>query len=159
MPELPIALQIVQAVVERLQTIAVADGFHTDAGASVKVGWLSQDPPALGLGVYGRAETAALEPNKTRFNARMDIVCEARVPTPAGDEDGTMLEKVIADIQKAVEDPVHRNLGGLAIGGVNYKGRDVAGPPKPPLGSPIAWAWLTYQVVYHRKFGDPASRA
>lgn len=155
-PALPIALRILRAVVDRLKTIVAGDDFHTSAGSDVSVGWLSQDPATLALSVHGLEERVTPDRVKSRVTASINVVVTARVPLPTTNTDGQLLEQVIADIQKAVENEDDRTLGGLAQLGITYQGRATAGPPK---GSPVSWAWLTYQVGYHRTYGDPATRA
>lgn len=154
MPANPLALDIITDLRARLATISVANGFHTDAGARVLHGRFHKDIPTLHLAIFAGQSTEVEDRARTRVECRLVVEIAAAIPIPASDTGGDVVEKVVADIQTAIE-TAKRNLSGLASN-ITPLGR---GKTAPIDGDPHEYAFLSYAVTYTRAYGRPDLRA
>lgn len=152
---LPIAQQIIEAVIARLATISIAGGFHTDSGAIVKHDRVNLEEDELGLTAFCHRETAVpFKSSGKPVAVQMEILIEGKLAVPDGEAAGPLIEALVEDIQRAVERP-DRTLGGLAPEGIRYAGRTTFAR----LQVRSTYVQVLYLVGYHRRYGAPSERA
>ena len=138
---------ILEALVARVQAIAVSHGFNTDAGLTVFLGdapQLGSDDPPVAIAVV---------PRETRIQSeRMEILpVEIQALAKADiDQPYVAAEAMLSDIVTAVE-LEDRTLGGLVkfmeLGSTRLL-------PREP-GSTTVGTAILYELIYVRVFGIP----
>lgn len=152
----PLAQQIVEEVRRRLECIRRTRNFFTEAGRIVLHGRLRVDSDRLHLACFAGAAKERENPGRNRIDVDLMVEVAAAVPVPESDPDdlGRLVELVVADVQKAVELPNARTLGGIARD-ITPLGRARLAPIE---GSKNEYVSLTYLVKYHRLYGAPDER-
>lgn len=108
-----VAHQIIDAIIARLQTIRVADGFNTDAGRQVY--WARRHVDANSIVVW-RVDETPDDSTQSRMAQLLTLTVEGHVEAEQA-ETGQQLEYLLADIKKAV----------LVEGGVGGRGIQASG--------------------------------
>ena len=144
-------LQILEAIVARLTTISIANGFDTDAGAHVFLG----ETPVLGPDDGPIA--IAVVPQDDRLTAQqMKIAAPWPIPVQALaqadlDEPWVAVERVLSDIKRAVE-LADRTLGGL-VSQPFERGQTRTIPRE--AGQTTTGAEVIYVFAYVEPWGHP----
>jgi hypothetical protein len=146
----PLSLRIVQAIVERLETISTEDGYRTDAGENVHAGLRFLDRGEQ-IVLCVTAQNAQAEINTfPRVTERMAVNVEGhRVHDGSNAE--RLAHELIADIKQAVMRADDRTLGGLCrtldpIGwGILY----------PEDGEQYVSVQAGFSIRYHERYGRP----
>ncbi len=136
----------------RLRSIAVANGFRTDAGAAVFMGadiLLGPDDPPAAIGVaVGQDEVLH---NGENVGMVVPVEVHAVVKTTVADP-LLALEEVIGDVKKAVEQP-DRTLGGALV--TNGLERSTVRPREREEGSEFVGAIVEYRMTLAEAWGNP----
>lgn len=139
--------QILAAVIARLTVIEMANGFQTDAGATVTLGdvvALGPDDPVTVIGVVAE-DTQPLRDRMELLPVDLQAITRADLEQPY-----VQAEIVIADIAQAME-LADRTLGGLV------KEMEVGATrllPREP-GSTTVGVAVRYELTYVRVWGAP----
>jgi hypothetical protein len=123
----PLSFQIAQALQSRLETILTANGYRTEAGQDVALGWRHQDS-AFPLPNLTLVETSyqILSDAKRGGNIRVQIEWTVEGLMEIGSSALETLYAIEADILRAVHTP-NPDLDGL-IRSLRYSGRTLLGP-------------------------------
>lgn len=152
---IPLDQQIVDRLAALLGEIAIAGGYHTDAGAWVLVEQSHADIPddAITLGIVDNAEKVAdTSQHYTRRNGTLDVRIEVSVPAVIRPGGGSgqfqparaRARKAMADVRRAV---AHRALKDFPSG---ITGIAIVGRSMPPLaeGSSHLLASVDFQFKF-----------
>ena len=93
-----VAHQIIDAIMTRLETIRIGDGFNTDAGW--RVYWARRHVDAESIVVW-RQNEAPDDPTRNTMQNRLTLSIEGHVDADQ-ESTGQQLEYLLADIKKAV---------------------------------------------------------
>lgn len=143
--------EILREFIERLETIAVANGYQTDAGQTLFIGEtpaLGEDDPAAAIAVLVGDEEPQYQGEQLLIRLPYDVQAHVRADL---DEPWLTVEQVIADIKRAVE-LADRTLGGLVKRQIE-RGAVRALPRES--GSTTVGASVTYYAPYTEAWGDP----
>ncbi|MGV7185704.1 hypothetical protein [Xanthomonas axonopodis] len=129
------------AVGSCLQRISVANGYQTDAGASLTMepGQVDEDANAV-LTVLVAKQQRASESALTRTHRLTTVVIVAKAPAPL-DTAQAQLDALVADIEAAMADQQFRYPTGIQF--PQYVSME---PVKPEAGMSWVGALLTYQT-------------
>ncbi|AZR24374.1 hypothetical protein NX81_021300 [Xanthomonas vasicola] len=129
------------AVGSCLQRISVANGYQTDAGASLTLepGQVDEDANAV-LTVLVAKQQRASESALTRTHRLTTVLIVAKTPAPL-DTAQTQLDALVADIELAMADQQFRYAPGIQF--PQYVSME---PVKPEAGMSWVGALLTYQT-------------
>lgn len=112
----PRSIQLMQALESCLQQITTANGYYTDAGQHITRGWLNHAMASRGqlprIAIHPESESGASAAGAKRKRERIvavEGVLEAE-DNPADD-----LDRLLADLMRALPLGEMRPLGGLAI--------------------------------------------
>lgn len=148
--------QVIEALVQRLSDIQLANGFETDAGEAIYTG----EAPQLGEGDPDQAIAIVIGEDQPRmagpgFLVTMPIHIHA-VAKASLDDPWTPIEQVLADIKRAVEvaeeDDPGRRLQGLLVGPLE-RGNTQTLPRE--AGSLTVGVAITYGVQLKEGWGRP----
>ena len=145
----PLALQIIDGIATRLAAIDGTGDFHT-APTAVYQGNRTLDDDELALVVFSGKEKGG-DASHPRIAAELEVHVEGQHPLADKEDGERQANLLIADVQRAVE-LADRTLGGLARRFVKYAGRVVAYPQD---GARLVHVRVSYNVGYHRTFGNP----
>jgi hypothetical protein len=144
-------LDILGAITTRLQVIAIADGYETDAGAALYTG----EPPQLGEDDPDAAIAVALgedSPSKAGPGYLVEAPLLVHAVAKASlDDPWEAIELVLGDIKRAIE-LEDRHLAGLLVSDMR---RGPATPFARDPGSLSVAVTLTYQLEWKEAWGNP----
>lgn len=154
--------QILQALLDRVQQITVANGFATDAGQQVFLGAvpdLGPNDPSAAIALVVQPDVIQAQQNNIKLRLQVDIVVLVRMDpgTVASWNAGWVLvEEMLEDVKRAVE-LEDRTLGGLLVEGSNSLGleRGTTDPYQRQTGSPVMGFLITYIAPYVEAWGHP----
>lgn len=161
MADMPISERVMSALMEQLETITIANGYHTDLGARTYRARRSIDPAQLpAQSLFEEAEVpnnGRVEQGADVFTTRLGFSVQAFVPCDVA-QTGTQLGLAKADIKQCLMGWAKAN-GGVVdddgkIGALTY--RDSTALPRPE-GSRCEAVSVSFEVMYQEAFGDPAS--
>lgn len=142
---------ILSTLIERVSVIRVANGYQTDAGATLFIGEtppLGPDDPAAALAIVVGDEEPLYQGEQLFIRLPYDIQALAN---PGLEQPWLVVEATITDIKRAVE-LADRTLGGLVKRQIER--RAVRSLPREP-GTETIGAAVTYVAPYTEKWGDP----
>lgn len=165
---LPLSERVMRAVLAQLQTITLANGYETDAGANATRSMpglpLPGELPALLLCETSEVpNSGSATDNRAAMNVAHGFAVEVHVDTESAETAATELGLARADVKRALcgwAGPLAADGGrGVRdadgqIGPLSYLGSDVI---EPPAGATTAAINLRFLVTYPEKFGDPYS--
>jgi len=141
---------VAQALAKRLEQIKASNGYHTDAGYNVAIGWRSigqgESLPALTVTCNGATpdDGGARLPGPARMLTEWTV--EGVLET--GDNALEAMDQLAEDILRAVNEPADV-LGGAADG-LMFAGQTYTGPQP---GSILAVVAVNFITVAQRRFG------
>lgn len=146
-------LDILLAIVDRLELIQVANGFSTDAGATLFV----NEAPALGPDDSPVAIALMVQPDEPRawqgdsmlLRLPLEIQAHAFI---ALEDAWAVAERVLEDIKRAVE-MGDRTLG-RKVAGKSFERGTTSVVARVP-GSTSTGLGIRYTVPYQEKWGEP----
>lgn len=148
---------ILAAIVSRLETITIDNGYQTNLGQVVLLGELPRfgpDDPAQVTAVLPREDQPGeMQVGKVRIVLPVDI---ALLFAPGTTNPGAAREAGIADVKKAMEADL--TLGGLLVGGRNHPAGMVRGTTETfdrSTGSEVVGAIMSYGCCYDETLGMP----
>ena len=159
-----LANRIIKALRARLLTILTANGYETNAGATVRHGRLKLDTPELHLAIHGGSATEKEDRGRNRIDSSLVVEISGSVPVPDSDTGGELTEKVIGDVQKAMEQSTGRALnddgGGVLTRDITPLGRNKGASIKQTSIDKARneYFMLTYLVTFIRIYGSPDQR-
>ena len=145
---------ILEAIVSRLEDIALNNGYETDAGLALYTGEIPQlgedDPTEAIAVVFGEDDPKSLGDGRgfvIRLQAQISALCKV-----SADEPWQRIEMVLADIKRAMETN-DLTLGGLLTGPFERSAATQTHPREP--GSLTAGIMLPYTLTYKEGWGAP----
>ncbi|MEJ1463314.1 MAG: hypothetical protein RPU15_08565 [Candidatus Sedimenticola sp. (ex Thyasira tokunagai)] len=139
---------ITQAVLSRMQTVTVVNGYETDVGLMLERARRSFEEDELPAGaVWPGPEESAAGYQNTGQEMQIDIDLHSRVGNETADK---AANRLIADARKGME-TYDAPLAAL-IDGLQYAGAD---PQYPEDGGEIVSVKVTYKITYQTVRGDP----
>lgn len=160
----PRGLQVVQAVLARLQRIKMADGYFTDAGATAVIGPIERANLKVSVAVQFASEALNTDPfgkntanpqvaNSYQVQRTFSVV--GQIKSLPDESKGIELEYLLADIKRSVFEPVPLDsTPPRSIGGVIYAGAQLA--PRNE-GNQFETVIVTGTATYTEAIGDPAN--
>ena len=149
---MPIRRQEILTVLrDRLETIAIAAGYQTDAGENVFLGELpalGEDDPDVALAIVVGDEVPQYQGEQLFVRLPFELHTIAKADL---DEPWLTVEQLIADVKRAIEQP-DRTLGGLVRRMIEREA--VRTVPREP-GSTTVGAMVVYVAPYLEAWGDP----
>lgn len=148
---------ILREVKRRLQAITVANGFNTDAGLSVRMGFipmLGPDDVRQVIAIIPR-EDQVIPSGGLSLSLRLPIDIHALVDA-AEQEPWESVELMLTDLKRAMELP-DLSLGGMVHGGNNIHGlhRGTTEVFERRSGTDPIGAVVTYVAPYAEVWGNP----
>lgn len=143
--------QILAEFVSRLATIRTANGYNTEAGATIFSGEAPQfgpDDPTTALALVVGDDETGYQGENVKCDWPIDVQGFVR----ATSDPATVIEELISDIKRAVEQP-DRTLGGLLVPRGIERGNTRA--LKRETGSEYVGAAVEYRVTFCEKWGAP----
>lgn len=143
--------QILEAIAERLEAIAIDDGYDTDAGAAVHMGQiveLAQNDPDAVISIVMGDENAKFNGGKLIVDLPIEIHAIAKADL---DQPYITIEQLLSDAKRAVE-LEDRTLGGVLPG--HLQRLAVRTLPREP-GSTTVGVALIYSATYGEQWGTP----
>ncbi len=139
---------ILAEITDRVETIRVASGFQTDAGAAVYVGEvpeLGPDDPDVAIAIVARDESPR-ENDIVEWPILLAAVTKVASPSAASGA----IEAILADVKAAIETPGDQTLGGL----VKWIARGGRSAIPREAGSLTAGALIPYTVTFIDRWGS-----
>ena len=148
------SVQVESAIVTRLQTILIADGYNTDAGNRVTQGRRTFDPselPALSVFIPVVELDDSKPPHAQRNDCLLQLVVEGHITAVDMNMPAVDGHALISDIKRAMFDSDDRTLGGL-VNDFRWQ-RDVLDIPDD--GSHVVHVSVEALAPYPEIYGDP----
>lgn len=145
---------ILAALLERLEAIAVDDGFNTDAGARVSLNEVPRfgpDDPDEAIVVVVNEDEASYQGEHIMLRLPIDIQAMAKADPSDATSAYLTAENILEDVKKAVELP-DRTLDGLVKRQIE-RGSTRTMEREP--GSPHVGVAITYTIPYTEQWGRP----
>lgn len=143
--------EVLEVIRTRLQAIATANDYQTDAGATIFFGetpLLGDEDPDAAIAMVPGEEQIKIQGNAVFVRLPVDVQALAKADL---DQPWVSIEALIADIKTAVEQ-ADRTLGGLLN---DYLARvSVRALPREP-GSTTIGAAVTYLCAFREQWGNP----
>lgn len=146
--------QILQTFVDRLDSIAIENGFQTDAGKLIFIGErpvLGPSDPEASIDVVISTDVPGNQGEKVFVTIPVDVKAVVKVDSVNGVTAWQTVEAVIADIKTAIE--TDHDLDGLLVN----RGLE-RGPVEPrdrEPGDEIVGAGVQYLLKYTEQWGRP----
>lgn len=151
----PVSYTVLSAIADRLKLIDPANGFNTDAGDRVFLGFRRVNPDQLEIGPVLHVYDTEDEPDELTAFGDEAVHVTLRVMVDAFirdiDGEGLKLAHLVAqDVFNSVLDVSDRTLGGLSLD-IGYAGRSVEYPQ--PGGDTIAVS-LEFTTLIQQPYGS-----
>jgi hypothetical protein len=147
--------QIIAAWKARLVAIAIGDGFETDAGLSVYVGFvptLGEQDAELSLALTVGVDTVP-NPLLKKGKAFVELLLTVTVLAKTASLDAwQVLEAGLADVKRAIEGPTDKTFGGLVTAEIERVAADGIGRGSGGQALSTSQAW---KVSFQETIGNP----
>jgi hypothetical protein len=148
-----VALDILNYIKTRLETILISSGFNTDLGKSVSLGrkYYSVDTCSLPMCSLFDLEDEPEEADSylEKMMITLDLMVECYIKNENGAQNA--IDDVISDVKTAVLDVTDRKLGGLTLD-FGYAGREIVWPEDASDVIPVR---LRFRTLYRENYGSP----
>lgn len=150
-----IAWRATLAVLRRMETIKVANGFPFDVTARLAEGTLDENDLPAAVVVEGDETPEGADGSKKSMQQQLEVVVEGHIPASGEHSDARALSQIKAAIKRAalsatdrhLKDQDGNNLGRIALRGVTL------GPRAP--GQAVQVVIVSFAILYLEGYGDP----